>query len=47
MKKYLIIYLPALVISIILFIVLPQENKSFICFPVIVAGLIYIRNKRN
>lgn len=41
MKKYLITYLPALVISTILFIVLPQEHRYIIYIPVIISGLIY------
>jgi len=47
MRKYLIIYLPALVIAIILFMVLPQKSRYLVSFPVIVAGLIYIRYKNK
>lgn len=41
MKRYLTTYLPALLISIILFLMLPQEYKYLIYIPVIISGLLY------
>jgi hypothetical protein len=40
-KTYLALYVPATLISIILFFVLPQEQKYLILVPVLVAGVIY------